>query len=103
MHIAHSVRGVPIRPSTERSRHIGANHPELQGREPEILETIAYPDRVVRGSRGTLVALKKSGKQHWLWVYYKELGAHDGFVITALISDRPRKGKRIWPRRIVRP
>ncbi len=74
----------------------------MSGLESSIGETLANPQRVVQSLSGaqarlyyryylgTLVGDK------FLCVVVK-LAAADAFVVTAYLTDRVKKGKRIWP------
>jgi hypothetical protein len=93
-----SVHGVPIRLTAERWLHIVENRDELAGRLHEVLATVAEPDWVTRGYRGSLVAWKGFGRTGFLAVVYKELSKQDGFVITAFFTRMPKRRKKIWPR-----
>ena len=44
-----SRNGVPIRLTDERWSHITEEHNELAGLRPEVLETVAHPERVIEG------------------------------------------------------
>lgn len=96
MDIVHSVTNVPIRLTYERWYHIVENHDDLASYYHEVLEAIENPDFVVRGNRGTLKAVKNSGKNKWLVVIYRERSKTDGFVITAYFLDSRPKGEIIW-------
>ncbi len=101
MHIAFSVNNVPIRLTEERLKHICKAHPEMQGRENEIIEVLNKPNLVQQGDAGSLLATKKFDKtpvsnNKYLIVAYKELNSTDGFVLTAFYSSRLRDRKIIW-------
>lgn len=95
--------GRVIRLSAERRQHI-FEHPEMAGLENSIAETLDSPDTVVeslsdprarlyyRYYYGTAVGDK------FLCVVVK-LTDIDGFVITAYLTDRLKKGKQTWPRK----
>lgn len=97
MDIAVSVNGVPIRLTFERWMHIVENRDELAGRAEAILDVIETPDWVTRGHRGSLIAWKSYGRRGYLSVIYKEVGADDGFVITAFFTHKPVKKGKVWP------
>ena len=88
MDIAKSINGVPIRITYERWFHIIENHDDLAGRFSEILNTVEYPDYVVKGYEDALIALKELEIEKYLAVVYKELNIDDGFVITAYITSK---------------
>ena len=56
--IARSVNGLPVRLNDERWVHITEEHCELAGLRPDVLETVAHPERVVAGGAGELVATR---------------------------------------------
>lgn len=97
MEIAISVRGVPIRLTSERWAHIVEARDELAGRMHEVVAAIEQPDWVTRGYRGGLIAWKARGRKRYLAVIYKEIGKRDGFVITAFFTLNPRKRNKVWP------
>jgi len=104
MLIAKSVRGVLIRITKERLKHIYEGHPEIKGCERMILETIEEPDLVLKGDFGALLAIKKFKKtpvseNKYLVVVYKELSPDDGFLITAYFTRRYAKWREVlWQR-----
>ncbi|MDY0092889.1 MAG: hypothetical protein RBT80_09350 [Candidatus Vecturithrix sp.] len=95
---ATSVNGVPIRLTHERWFHITENHDDLSGYYYDVLETVEKPERVVRGNKGTLKAVRNMGKNNWLVVVYKEIRRHDGFIITAYFLEKKPKGVIVWQR-----
>jgi hypothetical protein len=98
-----SVNGIPIRLTKERLFHICQGHPEMEGCEDWIIETISNPDKILEGDNGALMATKiykktpVSENKH-LIVIYKEQ-EDDGFVITAYFTRRlPKWRKILWQR-----
>jgi hypothetical protein len=77
--------------------HIVEARDELAGRAQEVLAVVEGPDWVTRGYRDSLVAWKGYGRMRYLAVIYKEIGATDGFIITAFFTRKPRKRKKVWP------
>ena len=98
MDIAYSVDGVPIRLTVERWFHIVENHDDLAGHYDDILRTIEEPDFILRGYRGTLIAVRGLGRRRYLAVVYRQLSPEDGFVITAYFTSRVERRKAIWKR-----
>jgi hypothetical protein len=97
---ATSKGGATIRLTDERWGHITEEHAELAGYRLELMGTVAEPDRIVSGSVGELLALKKQIDGKTLVVVYRE-SANDGFVITAFLTRREtslRRRKQLWPR-----
>ena len=94
-----SVNRVPVRLTHERWFHIAENHDDLAGYYDEVLEAVEKPDFVLRGHRGSLVAVKSLGSRRYLHVVYRELSSADGFIITAFFAARAERKKAIWERR----
>ena len=103
MIVVRSPHGVPARPTEERWRHIASGHPELGDQRERVLETIAAPDYVQEGDDGELLAVRlyehtPLSSKH-LVVAYREVGATDGFVLTAYFTRRPSARRlTIWTR-----
>lgn len=96
--IAISKNDVPIRLPMERWFHIVDNHDYMAGMSDYVLDTIENPERIIKGDKSELFAIKKINHKH-LIVIYKEISKEDGFVITAFMaSDIKRLLKRelIW-------
>ncbi len=101
MLLAFSVNGVPIRLTKERVAHIVKGHPEIAGKETDILEAINSPHIVQKGDAGSLLAIKKFRKtpvsdDKYLVVAYKESTDEDGFVLTAYYSSDLKGRLTIW-------
>lgn len=96
-----SKNGVTIRLTEERWFHITYSHKEI---DPTailtVLETIKLPTLILKGDVDELLAVKqRSRKKDWVVVVYKEINAHDGFVLTAYVTTDFRwllKRKIIW-------
>src|SRR5437879_2292627 len=97
MEIACSVHEVPIGLTDERWAHIVEDHDEMAGRMSEVLSAIEQPDWVTRGRHGALIAWKTFGPRRFPSVIYRETGQTDGFVITAFLTSKAFKRRRIWP------
>lgn len=103
MTILRDYQGLAIRLTDERMAHI-LEHPELAGMESAIEETLREPERVVESSSDPTAHLYYrfyfrtfvGGK--YLCVVVKRAAA-DPFVITAYLTDRIKKGTRLWPKR----
>lgn len=91
------LNGVPIRLTPERWSHITYRHPEVLGKEQDVLKTVTSPDMIQKGDVGTLMAVKKSNEKY-LVVVYKEISETDGFVITAYYTKILRRRIVIWKR-----
>jgi len=93
-----SVDGVPIRLTEERWFHIVENHDDMAGHYDDVLETVADPDMVLSGYRGSLVAVRNYGKGRYLFAIYRKVSRDDGFIITAYFSSKIDRKKAIWKR-----
>jgi hypothetical protein len=93
-----SVDGVPIRLTEERWFHIVENHDEMAGYYDEVCETVADPDLVLPGYRGSLIAVRNYGRRRFLFVIYRQMSRNDGFVITAYYGSKVNRKKAIWKR-----
>jgi len=94
-----SKHGIPIRLTAERWTHIIDGHNELAGMREHILETVAFPERVLAGNRGELLAVREEEPNKFLVVVYREF-EQDGFIITAFMTRNTRFLKRrgqLWP------
>jgi hypothetical protein len=94
-----SKNDVPIRLTDERWAHIIEEHGEVADLRQEVLQTVAEPERIVKGKAGELLALGKLETGKSLIVVYREL-VNDGFVITAFSTSKLRsfeKRKQVWP------
>lgn len=92
-----SVNGVPIRLTTERWVHIVENHDYLSGLMDAVLDAVRDPQWVTRGQAGSLIAWAPAGRGRHLAVCYREISKTDGFIITALVTRKPRKEPKVWP------
>jgi len=101
MKILRDYEGRDIRLTDERLAHI-MEHPEMAEMEDAMAVTLNKPEFVVRSISDPEAALSyrfyfgtRVGDK-WLCVVvkYKE---NDAFVLTAYLTDRPKKGERIWP------
>lgn len=93
-----SVNGVLIRLTAERWFHIVENHDEVAGFYDIVLETVADPDLIVPGYRGSLVAIRGYARRRYLCVIYREVTRDDGFIITAYFTPTINRKKAIWKR-----
>lgn len=84
--------------------HVTENHDYMSGNLDKVLETIAAPRLIVRGSQGESLALRdyestNITRKTSVVVYRDEPG---GFLITAFLTSKPRKieqkGEVIWSR-----
>jgi len=104
--VVRSVNRVPIRLTEERWRHIVARHPEIEPYRDQVLEAVEDPDFVAKGLHGELKAARlfielPMGPRYFV-VVYREVGAGDGFIITARLGSGVSnliKGGVIWRRK----
>jgi len=101
MRVLYDYEGRAIRLTDERLAHI-AEHAEMAAMEASIAETLRAPREVMqsysdpaaqlyyRSYVGTLVGDK------FLCVVVKVV-ADDAFVLTAYLTDKVKRGIRIWP------
>ena len=93
--------GQVIRLTDERLGHI-LEHPEMQGQEQHIAESLLMPHSVIASHHDPTVKLyhklfdSTPVTRKYLVVAVKCLDA-DAFVITAFFADKEKKGVRIWP------
>ena len=95
--------GNKVRLTGERLVHI-LEHPEMTGIEIQIERVLRQP-QIVRGSLSE-VAVRLfyafyaqtvlGGK--WLCVVVK-YGENDAFVVTAYLTDKPKAGEDLWPKK----
>jgi hypothetical protein len=101
MKVVRDVQGLAIRLTDERRHHI-LEHPEMAEMEDAIEETLRDPERVVRSFSDPDAHLYYrfyfrtvvGGK--FLCVVVK-LVEKDAFVLTAYLTNRIKKGERLWP------
>ena len=95
--------GRQVRLTDERLAHI-LEHPEMHGMATEIERVVSHP-QFVRFSRTDLTVrlfyefyaqTKVGGK--WLCVVVK-YGSADAFVVTAYLTDKPKAGDELWPKK----
>ena len=95
--------GNPVRLTGERLAHI-LDHPEMQGMELEIPKVLRQPQTVRRSRSDPSVSLfyhfyaqtVLGGK--WLCVVVKYV-ENDAFVVTAYLTDQPKAGEELWPKK----
>ena len=91
-----------IRLTAERLAHVH-EHPEMLGLEAAIAETLLHPAFVIQSQADISAALHyryylgtRIGDK-WLCVVVK-YGVLDSFVLTAYLTDKPKKGIQLWPK-----
>jgi hypothetical protein len=93
-----SVDGVPIRLTEERWFHIVENHDDTAGHYDDVLETVANPDLVLPGYRGSLVAVRNYRRSRYLFAIYRQMSRDDGFAIPAYFCSKVNRKQAIWKR-----
>lgn len=101
MKLLKDYQGRNVRLTDERLAHI-LEHPELAGLEAALEETLRMPQWVIQS--GTDPAAELSYRYYlgtrvgdkWLCVVVK-YDANDAFVLTAYLTDKPKKGEQLWP------
>jgi len=94
--IVKSINGVPIRLTDERWEHILDEHPFMSGFYENILSTIENPTFILRGHRGSKIAVNDYGRKRWLHVIYRESNLNDGFIISAYFKSDYNENLVIW-------
>ncbi len=95
-----SVLGKKIRTTRERWKLISEmKHPIIKSYEPDVKETVSDPDEVRRSKKDRSVYLyyRKLSK-YFVCVLVKHLNS-EGFVITAYLADKIKKGDIVWKKR----
>lgn len=94
-------QGRTVRLTDERLAHI-LEHPEMADLEAALAETLAQPARVMlsRNDAGAELSYRfylgtRVGDK-WLCVVVK-YSNDDAFVLTAYLTDQPKKGEQVWP------
>jgi len=92
--------GLTIRLTEERWQHIADQHPELVNLQPNVIQTLEDPDKILEGNDGELLAVRFLDDNKYLVTVYRELES-DGFIITAYSTRRINplnKRKELWSR-----
>lgn len=84
-----SVGGVQIRLLAER-------WPDTNACCDDVLETIEHPDLILRGRRGTCIAVRRMTGGGYLVVSYHEVGRREGFVISASVAANVDERSALW-------
>ncbi|MBI5700594.1 DUF4258 domain-containing protein [Candidatus Saganbacteria bacterium] len=71
-------------------------HPEIDGKEKEVIESIKHPVEIRRSLKDRSVYLyyKKSGNYYYC-VVVKHLNG-EGFIITAYLTKNIKEGEIVW-------
>jgi len=93
--------GRAVRLTDERLEHIFF-HPEMEGTQAFLERALKRPELVVESRSDESVCLYYSLLEEtrvgvkWLCVAVKYLD-NDAFVLTAYLTDKPKKGRQKWP------
>lgn len=94
-------QGRAVRLTDERLAHI-LEHPEMADLETGLGETLEHPALVVQSRSDATAELSyryflgtRVGDK-WLCVVVK-YAPDDAFVLTAYLTDQPKKGEQLWP------
>ena len=101
MKVLTDYKGRVVRLTDERLTHI-LEHPEMRGMQTALEETVRHPALVFESEIDSAVRLnyrfyfgRRVGDK-WLCVVVK-YAQEDAFVLTAYLTDKPKKGTQIWP------
>ena len=101
MRILYDYRGQTVRLTDERLDHI-LGHPEMKSLEAALIEALARPELVVRSTSDSRAVLNYRLLNDtvfgvkWMCVVVKHR-EDDAFVLTAYLTDKPKKGTQLWP------
>ncbi|GIW55960.1 MAG: hypothetical protein KatS3mg082_2364 [Nitrospiraceae bacterium] len=101
MKILRDYQGLSIRLTDERLDHI-REHPEMQGLEDAIAETLLHPEWVVQSLSDP------QSKLYYRFYLCTRVGdkflcvvvgikGEDAFVLTAYLTDKVKRGVKLWP------
>lgn len=91
--------GFPVRVSVERWRLVvELKHPVMSGREASVRRALEAPDEIRSSRSDSRVVLfyKSDGEKRWVCAVARQTD-HDGFLITAYLTDAIKEGVRVWP------
>lgn len=83
--------GKEVTLSSERWNHIVARHPELAGMLEELGKAVSEPNIIIRSDEAYIYQRKNDSEYFTVVVDEKQT-----FIITAFISDAPKRGEIIW-------
>ena len=100
MQILQDFAGRSIRLTDERLTHL-LEHPEMASAEPWIVETLLHPSTVIQSVSDSSVHLyyrrylNTMVGAKWLCIVVK-VEVVDPFIITAYLTDKPKRGTTLW-------
>ncbi len=94
-------QGRDIRLTAERWQHI-LKHPEMDGQQERIAETLSSPERIIVTVKDDSVhayhrLYSKTPVTRKFLIVVVKIDDEDAFVLTAYFSSREKRGKKIWP------
>ena len=103
MKVLRDYQGQAVRLTDERLAHI-LEHPEMAALEAALAETLEHPVLVVQSRSDPAAELSyrfylgtRVGDK-WLCVVVK-YAPDNAFVLTAYLTDQPKKGEQLWPKK----
>ena len=101
MKVLKDYQGRDVRLTAERRAHI-LEHPEMSALEAALEETLRRPQLVIQSRSDAGAELNyryyvgtRVGDK-WLCIVVK-YAPNDAFVVTAYLTDKPKKGIQLWP------
>jgi hypothetical protein len=100
MKILTDHQGRTVRLTDERWRHI-LEHAEMVGMDEAVSQTLRDPQPVIRSRTDATARLnyryyfRTLAGDRWLCVVVK-YSETDAFVLTAYLTDKPKKGEVLW-------
>lgn len=102
MRVLRDYEGRAVRLTDERLAHI-LEHPEMQGMESRIEQTVRTPERVLESLSDPASRLyyhlylgTRVGDKHLCVVV--RVADNDAFVLTAYLTTKQSGGRQLWPR-----
>ena len=101
MKLLADYQGRQVRLTAERLQHI-LEHPEMAKLEGAVAQTLHQPQLVIQSRTDATAELSyrfyygTTVGDKWLCVVVK-YQAEDAFVLTAYLTDKPKKGVQLWP------
>jgi hypothetical protein len=102
MRVIYDYQGMPVRLSEERLGHI-LDHPEMVELERAVEATLAQPETVVESLSDPQAQLyyrfhpgTRVGDRYRCVIV--KVHGEDRFILTAYLTDKIKRGVRIWPK-----
>lgn len=95
-----SVTGKDIRTTNGYWRLIcEGKHPIIKKYESEVIETLGNPDEIRKSKRDASVYLYYKKYSKWFICVLVRYLNGDGYIITAYVADKVKKGDVIWKKK----